>query len=127
MKIVLIFIFIYSYLYSDARYDEAEIKEDVSSAWNWVNESFEKVKGSIEEFRTDKDGELLDNKKLIEKFEAKAEDGNALAQYYLGLTYLYAKDAYHDRDKALMWLKKSMKNGCESAGDFLNENDMLED
>lgn len=121
------FIFLYFNIYADSRYDEAEIKEDLNSAWSWVKERATKVKDSIEDFGTDENGELLSNKELIEKFEVKAEEGNALAQYYLGLTYLYAKDAYHDRDKAYLWLKKSMKNGSQSAKDILEENNLLDD
>jgi TPR repeat protein len=110
---------------TDERYDKDEIKEDMGKAWGWISskakEGYESLKESYEEFITDEEGNRLSDKEIIEKLTTLAQEGSAKAQYYLGLAYLKAKDAYHDRDKAIEWLKKSAKQGYQEAIDLLKE------
>jgi TPR repeat protein len=128
-------------LQANDRYNESEIKEDISSAWSWIKEKskqgYEITKNNIQkdskalkkaykEFMHDESGEPLSDQELINKLNVLAEKGSAKAQYYLGLSYLYAKDVYKDRDKAIMWLKRSVANGCKEASEFLKNNNLEE-
>lgn len=129
MKYIVLLVLICLNVQADERYNEEEIKQDFSRALSWVQEKsvvgYEKVKESLDDFKTDEDGSLLTTPQLMEKLQVKAEEGSAIAQYYLGLVYLHAKDAYYDRDKAISWLQLSTKNGCQQAADFLEKNKEL--
>lgn len=55
------------------------------------------------------------NKASLEEIPKKAEQGNAEAQYQLGLRYLDGKDIQKDEVKAFEWFKKAAEQGHSKA------------
>ena len=48
----------------------------------------------------------MDIKKVVELWQEAAEQGDADAQFYLGLCYYFGKGVDEDLDKATEWLQK---------------------
>lgn len=51
----------------------------------------------------------------VETYLARAESGDAFAQYELGLAYLQGAGAVSNEDEAVKWLKMASDNGCTEA------------
>jgi len=57
-----------------------------------------------------------DNRTAFDGFKILAENGNAEAQYYLGMLFIYGeKEIHFDKKKSLKWIKLSAKNGFAKA------------
>jgi len=57
--------------------------------------------------------------KAVDWFTKSAEQGNAEAQYNLGLMYANGQGVLRDKAKAAEWLKKAAAQGYEKAKDFV--------
>lgn len=59
------------------------------------------------------------HKAALERFTPLANNGNAVAQFYLGKIYMQGLGAKPDYDKAMSWTRKSAKQNNSDAENFL--------
>ena len=60
-----------------------------------------------------------DSAQAVQWLRQGAEQGNALAQYYLGVSFAEGRGVDVDRDEALKWLTNSARQGLALARDYL--------
>jgi TPR repeat protein len=64
-------------------------------------------------------GVAKDDAQALQWFRKGAEQGNALAEYHLGVSLAEGRGAARDWNQALKWLKSSARQGLELARDYL--------
>jgi TPR repeat protein len=57
------------------------------------------------------EGVIKDKSKAVQWFTKAAEQGNAQAQYNLGVCYLYGEGVIKDKSKAVQWFTKAAEQG----------------
>ena len=65
--------------------------------------------------------EQQNNKEAVKWFRKAAEQGDATAQYYLGLCYYRGKGVRKDHEEALRWLCMASEQGYNDAQKHLND------
>jgi TPR repeat protein len=60
-------------------------------------------------------------KKAVEWYQKAAEQGDAIAQYNLGISYKEGQGVKKDKNKAAEWLSKAAAQGDEDAQKALQE------
>ena len=70
------------------------------------------------------EGTLTDKKKAFYWFTQAAEQGDAQAQYKLGILYYVGEGTSADMKQAACWIKKAYENGFENAKDFWEEKEL---
>jgi TPR repeat protein len=62
---------------------------------------------------------IHDGQESFESVKAKAENGDAEAQYVLAIWYFRGKDVPKNEDEAMKWFRKSVEQGCADAECYL--------
>lgn len=95
------------------------VKEDKAEAANWImkaaDQGHETAGFKLLYWDIEKNGVSDANKGKLEELRAKAKDGNAQAQYYVGKMYSRGVGVERDSGKALDWLNKAALVGVLEA------------
>lgn len=87
------------------------VKQDMKEAENWINKAAEKghetANFKLLYWDLEKNGVTSSNKAGLDSLQAKANEGNPQAQYYVGKMYSRGVGLKKDPDKAIDWLNKA--------------------
>ena len=95
------------------------VKKDLAKAQEWINKAakqgHETARFKLLYWDIEKHGLTAANKAKFEALKAKADAGNADAQYYIGKMYANGIGVKKDADKAMGWLSKAALVGVLAA------------
>ncbi len=67
---------------------------------------------------------LKSYKKAFEWYKKSAEQGDASAQFNIGIMYYYGDGITLDEKKSAYWMKKAYENGSEKAKKFWEDEEL---
>lgn len=95
------------------------VKQDMKEAENWINmaagQGHETAGFKLLYWDIEKNGVNDSNRAKVEELTARANSGNAQAQYYLGKMYAHGVGVNKNPDTAIDWLSKAVLVGVLAA------------